>query len=126
MGHFLPGVSPNPTGRPPIDPEVRAQLNAIFEAASVDAATKLAALIQDKDSRVATAACIAILDRLLGKPSQSIDATIKTGSVQAAHLAALAELRRRREGAPAPSVGRGGASGEIIDITPVIEPKQDQ
>lgn len=131
-GLFVPGApSPNPSGRPPIDAAVRQELQEIFQAASPRAARRLVELIEDVDPRVSTAAAIHVLDRLLGKVTQSIDATIKTGSVQAAHLAALRELQARTErarreeqgaggdrpGAPPPRPGDGA---KVIDLDVVV------
>ena len=97
LGRFPKGVSGNPQGRPSVPADVRQELQEIFEAAAPDAARKLVALVQDEDPRVSTTAAIHILDRLLGRVTQNIDATVKTTSVQEAHLAALQELNRRRE-----------------------------
>lgn len=97
-GHLLPGQpSLNPTGRPRVPDEVRQELQEIFTAAAPHAARVLVALIDDEDTRVSTAAAIHVLDRLLGKVTQSIDANIKTSSIEQIHLAALEEIRQRRE-----------------------------
>ena len=93
-GRLLPGTAtPNPGGRPRVPDELR----AIFEAASTEAARKLAELVHDDDPRVALVASNAILDRVLGRPAQQINADIKTGSISDAHLAALKDIQERRD-----------------------------
>ena len=93
-GRFQPGTAtPNPGGRPKVPDELR----AIFEAASPEAARKLAELVHDDDPRVALVASNAILDRVLGRPAQQINADIKTGSISDAHLAALKDIQERRD-----------------------------
>ena len=93
-GRLLPGTAtPNPGGRPRVPDELR----AIFEAASPEAARRLAELVHDEDPRVALVASNAILDRVLGRPAQQINADIKTGSISDAHLAALKDIPERRD-----------------------------
>ena len=93
-GRLLPGTAtPNPGGRPRVPDELR----AIFEAASPEAARRLAELVHDEDPRVALVASNAILDRVLGRPAQQINADIKTGSISDAHLAALKDIQERRD-----------------------------
>ena len=108
-GQILPGqVSLNPTGRPRVPEEVRQELQEIFTAAAPHAARVLVALIDDEDTRVSTAAAIHVLDRLLGKVTQSIDANIKTSSIEQIHLAALEEIKQRR-------AARLAAEGKLIE-----------
>jgi hypothetical protein len=38
----------------------------------------------------------AILDRLYGKPAQTVDAKVETTSIQEAHLRALQDIQARR------------------------------
>ena len=70
-GRWLPGVTGNGGGRPKTDPEVRQAL----EAGSLAAAERLVALTGSDDERVALAASIAVLDRVLGKPAQAVTVT---------------------------------------------------
>lgn len=70
-GKWLPGVSPNPGGRPRTDPTIRQAL----EGGSLAAAERLVALVQDPDPRIALAASVALLDRVLGKPAQALEVT---------------------------------------------------
>jgi hypothetical protein len=70
---FPKGVSGNPGGRPKQDPDVV----AIFKAAAPDVAAQLVDLaLHCSSPRVRAQACDAILDRLYGRPSQPIDATL--------------------------------------------------
>jgi hypothetical protein len=64
---FKPGQSGNPKGRPK---KVR-ELAAIADENSEKAMRKLAKLIDSDDDRVALAAAQALLDRSLGKPTQT-------------------------------------------------------
>lgn len=71
---FQKGQSGNPNGRPKIDPQVKKEIDRIFQAASVEAARRLIAIAQNtyKDE-TALKACIHILDRVLGKPEQQVE-----------------------------------------------------
>jgi hypothetical protein len=91
-GRFAKGVSGNPGGRPAMAPEVKEAL----EGASVRAAQRLVELVDSEDPRVALLASNAILDRLCGKPAQTVDAKVETTSIQEAHLRALQEINERR------------------------------
>lgn len=108
LGRFPSGQSGNPAGRPRVPDEVREELQEIFTAAAPHAARVLVALIDDEDTRVSTAAAIHVLDRLLGKVTQSINADIRTSSVQEIHLAALEEIRQRR-------MSRLAVEGRVIE-----------
>ena len=114
-GHILPGQpSLNPTGRPRVPDDVRQELQEIFTAAAPHAARVLVALIDDDDTRVSTAAAIHVLDRLLGKVTQSIDANIRSDAIGQIHLAALEEIRQRR----AARLAAEGSHSGMIEITP--------
>ena len=91
-GRFQKGVSGNPGGRPAMAPEVREAL----EGASERAAQRLVELVDSVDPRVALMASNAILDRLYGKPAQTVDAKVETTSIQEAHLRALQDIQARR------------------------------
>jgi hypothetical protein len=91
-GRFQKGVSGNPGGRPAMNPEVREAL----EAASERAARRLVELVDSDDPRVALMASNSVLDRLYGKPAQTVDAKVETTSIQEAHLRALQEINERR------------------------------
>ena len=96
-GRWLPGASPNPGGRPRTDPEVRQAL----EAGSLAAAQRLVALTGSEDERVALAASVAVLDRVLGKPAQALEVTQGepdwSGFLPEFQSAVLENLRARHE-----------------------------
>jgi hypothetical protein len=93
---FPPGQSGNPNGRPVIPPEVK----RIFEAALPETARELVRLAkEDPDPVVRLKAIDMIHNRLLGKPTQQVDANVTTTNVQQAHLAVLIELQQKREAA---------------------------
>ena len=108
----LPGA-----GRPPVPDEVRKEVRAIFAAATPHAAERLVQLMDSEDERIALGAVAHLLDRVLGKPVTNIDASIKTNSIQAAHLAALQEITRRRE-ERAREEREQGDGAKVINIDP--------
>jgi hypothetical protein len=63
---FAPGQSGNPAGRPKADPEV----TAILRAAAPDAARALVEIANDPEHPDRLRACVALLDRVLGKPTE--------------------------------------------------------
>lgn len=91
-GRFQKGVSGNPGGRPAMDPEVKEAL----QAASERAARRLVELVDSQDPRVALMASNSVLDRLYGKPAQTVDAKVQTTDVGAMHLKILQEIADRR------------------------------
>lgn len=70
-GKWIAGSTGNPGGRPKTDPAIREAL----EAGSLAAAERLVALTGSEDERVALAASVALLDRVIGKPAQSLEVT---------------------------------------------------
>ncbi len=70
-GRWTPGVTGNPGGRPKLAPDVKSAL----EAGSLAAAQRLVELVSSEDERVALAASLALLDRVLGKAPASIEVT---------------------------------------------------
>lgn len=70
----------------------------MLEAATPKAVRRLIELIDDADPKVAAACANSVLDRLFGRPTQSVDAKVEqTTSIQQAHLQALREINKRRE-----------------------------
>ena len=122
-GQLLPGQVLNPTGRPPLSPELRHEANGILSAATPRAAQRLTELMEDPDPRIALLAAQAVLDRTMGKPLQQADVKVTT-SVQSAHLAVLLELQRKRDHATHTIESQpagDGASVPVIDVTPAID-----
>ena len=96
-GRWLPGASPNPGGRPSTPPEIREAL----QAGSLAAAQRLVGLVADPDPRIALAASVAVLDRVLGKPAQALEVTQGepdwSGFLPEFQSAVLENLRARHE-----------------------------
>jgi hypothetical protein len=90
-GHWLPGRSANPGGRPGIPEVIRATLREL----SPRAVERLGELLNSADERIQLEAAKAILDRHLGRPAIQADLTVRD-SVSADHLAALIATARRR------------------------------
>jgi hypothetical protein len=67
-GRFVPGVSGNPGGRPKENDEVKQLARQHTEAAI----TRLVQWMQDDNPKASVAACIALLDRGWGRPTQAI------------------------------------------------------
>jgi hypothetical protein len=98
-GRILPGQPAlNPSGRPPLPADMRAELDEIFRAAAPEAARKLVELMHTSDDdRVVAAAATHLLDRAVGKPVQNTNATVARVDLGAMHLAALKDLQARRQ-----------------------------
>ena len=107
-GHWLPGRSANPGGRPGVPEVIKATLREL----SPRAAQRLGELLDSEDERIQLEAAKAILDRHLGRPAIQADLTLR-GDAPAAHLQALIELARKRRAEPVDLDDR-----EIVDITP--------
>lgn len=116
-GHILPGQrSLNPSGKPPTPPEIRDEVQRILSAGTPDAARKLVELTQDSDPKVAMAASALVLDRVFGRPTVSVDANVKTSSIQQAHLSVLLDLANRRK-----AVADRGDDAVVINAMPVTD-----
>ena len=107
-GHWLPGQSANPGGRPGVPEVIKATLREL----SPRAVERLGELLDSEDERIQLEAAKAILDRHLGRPAIQADLTLR-GDAPAAHLQALIELARKRRAEPVDLDDR-----EIVDITP--------
>jgi hypothetical protein len=107
-GHWLPGRSANPGGRPGVPEVIKATLREL----SPRAVARLGKLLDSEDERIQLEAAKAILDRHLGRPAIQADISLNRG-VADDHLAALIEMARKRRGEPVDLDEQ-----EIVDITP--------
>ena len=107
-GHWLPGRSANPGGRPGVPDVVKATLREL----SPRAVQRLGELLDSDDERIRLEAAKAILDRHLGRPAIQADLTVR-GGVSDAHLQALVELARKRRAEPIDLDER-----EVLAVTP--------
>jgi hypothetical protein len=89
-GHFLPGVSGNPSGRPKGAGEIRELARQYVPAAL----TKIGELVGSADPRVALAAAQEILNRVYGKPLQSVESDVRTLDMGKLYLAAVQAANR--------------------------------
>jgi len=92
-GHWLPGRSANPGGRPGVPKEIKATLRELSPRA-VDV-ERLGELLDSEDERIRLEAAKAILDRDLGRPAIQADISLRSGAA-GDHIAALVETARRR------------------------------
>jgi hypothetical protein len=90
-GHWLPGRSANPGGRPGVPDVIKATLREL----SPRAVERLGELLDSADERIQLEAAKAILDRHLGRPAIQADISLHRG-VADDHLAALLETARCR------------------------------
>src|SRR5882672_4132203 len=90
-GHWLPGRSANPGGRPGVPEVIKATLREL----SPRAVKRLGELLDSADERIQLEAAKAILDRHLGRPAIQADISLHRG-VADGYLAALLEIARRR------------------------------
>ena len=106
-GHWLPGRSANPGGRPGVPEVIKATLREL----SPRAVRRLGELLESEDERIQLEAAKAILDRHLGRPAIQADISLHRG-VADDHLAALLEMARKRRAEPIDLNER-----EVVDIT---------
>jgi len=90
-GHWLPGRSANPGGRPGVPDVIKATLREL----SPRAVERLGQLLDSADERIQLEAAKAILDRHLDRPAIQADLTVR-GGVSDDHLQALIATARRR------------------------------
>ena len=107
-GHWLPGRSANPGGRPGIPDVIKATLREL----SPRAVERLGELLDSDDERIQLEAAKAILDRHLGRPAIQADLTVR-GGTSAEHLQALLEVARKRRAEPIDLDEQ-----DVLDITP--------
>ena len=107
-GHWLPGRSANPGGRPGVPDVIKATLREL----SPRAVERLGELLDSDDERIQLEAAKAILDRHLGRPAIQADVTVR-GGTSAEHLQALLEVARKRRAEPIDLDER-----DVLDITP--------
>ena len=107
-GHWLPGRSANPGGRPGVPEVIKATLREL----SPRAVERLGELLDSEDERIQLEAAKAILDRHLGRPAIQADISLRRG-IANDHLAALIEMARKRRAEPVDLDER-----EVVDITP--------
>ena len=107
-GHWLPGRSANPGGRPGIPDVIKATLREL----SPRAVERLGELLDSDDERIQLEAAKAILDRHLGRPAIQADLTVR-GGTSTEHLQALLEVARKRRAEPIDLDER-----DVLDITP--------
>jgi hypothetical protein len=94
-GHWLPGRSANPGGRPGVPDVIKATLREL----SPRAVERLGELLDSDDERIQLEAAKTILDRHLGRPAIQADISLHRREAQD-HLAALLEVARRRASEP--------------------------
>ena len=107
-GHWLPGRSANPGGRPGVPDVIKATLREL----SPRAVERLGELLDSPDERIQLEAAKAILDRHLCRPAIHADLTVR-GGTSAEHLQALLEVARKRRAEPIDLGER-----DVLDITP--------
>ena len=74
-GHWLPGRSANPGGRPGVPEVIKATLREL----SPRAVKRLGELLDSEDERIRLEAAKAILDRHLGRPAIQADISLNRG-----------------------------------------------
>jgi hypothetical protein len=107
-GHWLPGRSANPGGRPGVPEVIKATLREL----SPRAVERLGQLLDSSDERIQLEAAKAILDRHLGRPAIQADISLHRG-IADDHLEALIEMARKRRAEPIDLDER-----DVVDITP--------
>ncbi len=106
-GRLLPGFSGNPSGRPRVVKEIRELARQYVPAAL----KKIGELVGSEDERVALAASQEILNRVFGRPLQSVESDVRKFDMGALYLAAL----KSANGNPA----------DVVDVTPATDQLAD-
>ena len=84
-GRFVPGISPNPSGRPKGAGAIRELAREYLPAAL----KKIGELIENPDPRVALAASQEIVNRVFGRPVQAVESEVRKLDLNALYLQAL-------------------------------------
>ena len=109
-GHWLPGRSANPGGRPGVPEVIKARLRKL----SPRAVERLGQLLDSPDERIQLEAARTILDSCLGRPAILADLTVN-GSLATDHLQTLMAVARH--GRNSRSTWRAG--GQLRHAVPV-------
>ena len=83
-GRFLPGFTPNPSGRPKIVDEIK----QLARERAPDAFKRVCGLMGSADERIALAASQEVLNRAYGRPMQGIEQTIEHLDIRQLYLQA--------------------------------------
>lgn len=108
---WKPGQSGNPNGRP----RKLRLLSDIADTHSEAALLKVVELMNSTDERIALVAAQTILDRVMGKPKQSVETTHKREASDYSRAELLAIARMGREGVDTPGHG-SGQSDRILTL----------
>ena len=103
LGHFLPGESGNPGGRPGMPEVVRSRIQGL----TVRAVEVLQGCLESDDEKIRLEAAKHILDRAYGRPAQSTELKIEGLDSAAEHLAFLIEAGQRRRALQPPEIEGG-------------------
>lgn len=103
---FKRGVSGNPSGRPKKVVDVL----ELAKDGSTKAVEKLVKLIDSDDDRVALQACVAVLDRAMGKPKQTVETTERKSIIDLSTAELLAIARSGGAGTDKTPARTGGSS----------------
>jgi len=97
-GSWKPGQCGNPKGRPKMTEEDR-EVKAILKAACPKVALKLVELLDCANPKVVLSTCEVILNRVYGKPRESVDMTVtqEDDTQLKVRSVILEELKRKRD-----------------------------
>ncbi|WJR78772.1 hypothetical protein [Bradyrhizobium sp. NP1] len=84
-GRWLPGFTPNPSGRPKIVEEIK----SLARQHAPEAFKRVCELVGSEDERTALAAAQEILNRAYGRPTQAIEQTVEYPDIKQLYLQAV-------------------------------------
>jgi hypothetical protein len=84
-GRFLPGFTPNPSGRPKVVGEIK----QLARQHAPGAFKRICELVDSEDERTALAAAQEILNRAYGRPVQAIEQTVEYPDIKQLYLQAV-------------------------------------